>query len=434
MRAISTHWENQGYLHTFGPSVIRRHTLSLDASEMTGSFNRTPADLVASDDNLWQTAILFDEGRDTITLIAHAAPSLNNIAADESRQIYAGDLRGTDPLEPIGLSVSGGIMVLQPFLVTYGSQGNVEWSNANEPRNFSTEGESAGGGDDVTGSKIVRGLPIRNRAGLLWSLDTLTLMSFVGGAAVFSFQEISKNVSVLSANGIVEYDGLFFWPGIDRFFMYSGVVRELPNPYSLRWFYENINMDRRQTVWGMPVPEFGEIWWFFPYQAATEPDRAIIYNLRENCWYDTQMARTAGTPAKVLRYPLMAETGANNSAIVYKHEKGADAVEGAATTKIAAHCETGPLGLPQRGQDRWSYVDQMELDMAQTGDMTVTVTGREFPRSADVSKDFQVTPTETKVDASEQRRFQRFRFASDVVGGDFKMGTHLVRWQPGDRR
>jgi hypothetical protein len=65
------------------------------------------------------------------------------------------------------------------------------------------------------------------------------------------------------------------------------------------------------------VPRFGEIWWFYPRGNATECTDAVIYNVRENCWYDAGQAtgaqRSAGFFSQVFHYPITADWNINAS-------------------------------------------------------------------------------------------------------------------------
>jgi hypothetical protein len=90
--------------------------------------------------------------------------------------------------------------------------------------------------------------------------------------------------------------------------MYNGVVKEVPNPLNQNWFFDNLNYAQRQKVFAFKVPRWGEIWWCFPYGDATECSHAVIFNVREQTWYDTILpngGRCNGQYAKVYRYPIM---------------------------------------------------------------------------------------------------------------------------------
>jgi hypothetical protein len=92
--------------------------------------------------------------------------------------------------------------------------------------------------------------------------------------------------------------------------LYNGVVKEIPNVFNQNYFFDNLNYAQRNKVYATKVPRFGEIWWFFPSGSSTECNDCIIYNIRENCWYDAGTAlgarRSAGYFSQVFHYPINA--------------------------------------------------------------------------------------------------------------------------------
>jgi hypothetical protein len=102
--------------------------------------------------------------------------------------------------------------------------------------------------------------------------------------------------------------------------MYNGVVKEIPNTMNQNWFFDNLNYAQRQKVWASKVPRFGEIWWFYPRGNATECNDVIIYNVRENTWYDAGSAlgarRSAGYFSEVFHYPINADNQTNTTGAV----------------------------------------------------------------------------------------------------------------------
>jgi hypothetical protein len=99
--------------------------------------------------------------------------------------------------------------------------------------------------------------------------------------------------------------------------LYNGVPKEIPNQMNQNYFFDNLNYEQRQKVFATKVPRFGEIWWFYPRGDATECTDAIIYNVRENTWYDLGQAlgarRSAGYFSQVFRYPVNAGWEVNAS-------------------------------------------------------------------------------------------------------------------------
>jgi hypothetical protein len=135
----------------------------------------------------------------------------------------------------------------------------------------------------------------------------------VGGAArtfYWRYDIISSQSSILSSQSVIEYDGIYYWCGVDRFLLYNGVVKEIKNNFNQNYFFDNLNYNQRQKVWAQKVPRFGEIWWFYPSGDSEECNNAVIYNVREDVWYDAGFAlgarRTAGFFSQVFKYPINA--------------------------------------------------------------------------------------------------------------------------------
>ncbi len=214
------------------------------------------------------------------------------------------------------ISVSGGIVSLHPYLFAYGNNGLIQNCAAGDTNDWVSADANA---TNVASGKIVQGLPVRGGSnapsGLFWSLDSLIRVSFIGGAGTppqyWRYDIITSQSSILSSQSAIEYDGVYYWCGVDRFLLYNGVVKEIPNSMNQNYFFDNLNYDQRQKVWVTKVPRYGEIWWFYPRGDATECTDAIIYNVRENTWYDAGQARgaqrSAGYFSQVFAYPVAAD-------------------------------------------------------------------------------------------------------------------------------
>jgi hypothetical protein len=216
------------------------------------------------------------------------------------------------------VSVSGGVVVLHPYVFVYGNNGLIRNCAAGNPNDWVSADANE---TNVASTKIVKGLPVRGGSnapsGLFWSLDSLIRVSYnpttitVGGTPqtfFWRYDIISSQSSILSSSSVIEYDGIYYWVGVDRFLLYNGVVKEIPNTFNQNYFFDNLNYDQRQKVFATKVPRFGEIWWFFPSGNSTECNDCVIYNIRENCWYDLGEAlgarRSAGFFSQVFHYPI----------------------------------------------------------------------------------------------------------------------------------
>lgn len=445
-----TAYTQQGvqYCHSGGASKLQRFTIDSSGNASIIS-DRTPATLNANPLNQWMFQYMFDPSGNTNSLIAHAAPNLGCVCADEPGQIFIGGNLATTPLTEIPLppsgNASGGIVVLHPYLFYYGTNGVIGHSVPGEPTNLT------GAGSNVTrpwGQKIIRGMPLRAGsgsapAGLFWAYDAVIRATFTGGPTVFQYDVIATETSIMSSQCVVDYDGVFFWAGVDRFMMFNGVVREVPNQMNLNWFFDNINPANRAKVFAYKVPRYGEIWWCYPRGDATECTHAVIYNVRENTWYDTALptsGRSAGEFNNGFAAPILTDCIPSASGHrVWIHEKGTDAIDGTSVEPVVSYFETADLSALLQGQSAALRLTMIEPDFVQRGPMTVRVTGRANARAKEVVgrsylfPDSPAAPHEEVVVLKEQRRELRVRFESNAVGGDYQMGQIIGHMEPGDK-
>ena len=412
---------------------------------LIATLTRTPLAYASNPDNMWSLDELFDGGGNTSTLLAHVAPNFSHIDNEIPGVLYIGDIDANIPLVlptvPPTYPDSGGILSAPPYAFLYGADGLVQWCTPNDPKDW-TVGLAKGGFNRVTQQKIVSAMQVRGGAGvnpsaLFWSLDALIRMTFVGGTALFDFDTVTSDSSVLSSNGFVEYDGVYFWPAVDRFLMYTGVVKEVPNLYNNDYLFENVNMKYRQAVWATKVPRFGEIWFFVPLGSAQEANHAIIYNTRLNVWYDTPIDRSAGDSPQVFPKPLWAQNTAGNKADLWMHETGTDAVAGAQALAIQSFIETANISLiaeGPEGEGNWSGQDSnlitlyLEPDFKMTGEMKLNIMGRDYPQSSSeaVSEDYTFDPSTELLTLKDQRRIMQFRFEANKAGTGWEMGMPIL--------
>lgn len=440
---------NYIYCHAGSASYLNRFTLDA-AGNASVTSDRTPTGFVSNVNHQWMFDVMYSSVSLDNMLIAHVSPDLTNIVNNEDGEIFIGDLTSTTALTavtvPAAANASGGIVVLHPYLLYYGNSGLVGWSVAGNPADLSGAGSGLA---RVTGQKIVKGMPLRAGsgsapAGLLWSYDSLIRVSFTGGSTVFQFDTISVETSIMSKNSVIEYDGIYYWCGVDRFLSFNGVVREVPNNMNFNWFFDNVNPEQREKVFAMKVPRFGEIWWCFPFGAATECTHAIIYNVREGTWYDTVLPydmRTAASFSQLYAAPIMTGAEQQTSGFdIWRHEIGVDSIDETTIQPIHSYFETSDISLAVlNNQNKKIKISYIEPDFVQTKDMTVSIVGRANARAKTVTseafsfpEDATEEPSKQVIPIKEQRRELRVKFDSNTLGGDYQMGQILIHIEPGD--
>ena len=300
----------------------------------SGLTDFTLSDFTANVNNMWQFDALFDAtGSGDELLLAHPGQNLADINSQVNTPVLAGSVLGTAMAQledtsgstPTGdpIEVSGGVVTLHPYIFVYGNNGLIKNCSAGNAYDWNSPDANE---TNVASTKVVQGLPVRGGSnapsGLFWSLDSIIRVSYapttVGTQTFYwRYDIMSSQSSIMSSQSVIEYDGVYYWCGVDRFLLYNGTVKEIPNTFNQNYFFDNLNYAQRQKVYVSKVPRFGEIWWFYPRGDSTECNDAIVYNIRENVWYDAGQAlgarRSAGYFSQVFHYPINAGTEINES-------------------------------------------------------------------------------------------------------------------------
>lgn len=206
--------------------------------------------------------------------------------------------------------VSGGIIYSSPCLYLYGNNGTILRSKTSDPLDFNSEGDSDADSYKISENKLLFGASIRGGTNaptfLFWTQNAVIYLTNIADGSnpnspiEFQREEITTNSSVMSPKSIVQYDSLFFWLGTDRAFVYNGIVEAIKNDVNFEWFLENVDLNKREKIFGYKIARYGEIRWAYPEKryrnrADVGCTRELVYNVRENSWYDTTMQRDCVT-------------------------------------------------------------------------------------------------------------------------------------------
>ena len=287
---------------------------------------------------LWQFDLQYSPAGAVLQVLAHPGRNLANIDNAIQSQVLLGgllpdamnewnfsglaDTGGQNPTyRPI--MVDGGVCVLYPYTFVYGSDGFIANNHVDTNTDLTTYNQQTitdwngptSNQVNMASSKMVKGIPVRggtnSPSGMFWATDSLIRVSFTGQDPLYwRYDIISSQISTLSSSCFVEMDGIFYWMGVDRFYLYNGSVSVLPNDKNVNWLYDNLNFVQRQKVWATKVPRYNEIWFFYPRGDATECTDAIIYNVKDKIWYDAGSApgsrRSAGYTTEIFPTPIWA--------------------------------------------------------------------------------------------------------------------------------
>jgi hypothetical protein len=427
---------------------------------------------------LWKSQIVIQGDNQRIVFVG--ASSFLNINDNSVSTLLIGNLDGNNfnlapfPVPPVNLKGVSGALFVNPYLFLYGSNGLLQWSDDRDITKFSGGNSSTinVNTDKIIDMKAIRG-GVNSPTLLCWTLTSVVRLINVGNGAVLDFRRdvLSDSSSILSSRSVVEYDGVFFWPGTTRFFQYTGVVQKLANTINQNYFFNNLDLNNRQLVCGVKQTQYDEIWWFYPAkgqnQQTVRNNRAIIYNIVDNAWYDTPIERDAGVYSEA--FGFMATYGGsvttpNTPLTIYRHEYETFVNPNARDLAIQEYIPDGAQGATRRvpipstfttptiswaafnpmkqltGVDRWMTLFSIEPDFVlapDNSDMTVRVEAREFAQSVPVVSNAVIIQDKTvanfkgKTDLAIQGKHLTLIFSSRT---NFEMGHVLVLLGIGDGR
>ena len=436
-------------------------------------------------DIIWKSEIVIQNNNKFIVYVG--SYNRSNINSNVQAKLIWGGL--TDNLKdlpnmPDNLQGLSGLLFASNYLFVYGSNGLVQWSKLKNPLDFSNSKDRniTISNDQVVDAKAIRG-GTNSPTILFWTLTSIVRCINTPDAAgnlQFQIDVMSKDCSILSTRCVVENNGMFFWPGTVKFYQYNGITDKLTNLLSLNYFYDNIDMDRRQQVVGVKHDKYEEIWWFYPEKAnsplrdpnipAGENSRAIIYNISENTWYDTAISRSAAVYSKEFGFlasygpPLSAP--ANNNAALFRHDyeyltpnsniitedyilntgqERIEAIPSSFTTPVFSWAAFNPM-KQLTGTDRWMLLVTIEPDfilLPAQSDLKVIVNTKQYAQNAAISSDPFNVPSlqnpndntvsgilDCKIDTAIQGRHMTLTFTT--VFSNFEMGHLMLSLSIGD--
>ena len=120
---------------------------------------------------------------------------------------------------------------------------------------------------------------------------------------------------------------------------------------------------------------------------------------------------------------------------LWQHEIGTDEIDGSDVNAIYSYFVTGLFSLLKNGVDKNVSTLKIELDLVQTGEMTVQVVGSNGSRGAQVESDrYPFDPDTVLAHPKATRRFMQLKFESNTPGGNYLIGTPIIHVGPSDGR
>ena len=261
---------------------------------------------------------------------------------------------------------------------------------------------------------------------------------------VWGSQILADNISIAGPNAVAVASSKTYWMGIDKFYIYDGVVKTL-NCDLRRYIFNDINLYQNFQIFAGTNEGFNEIWWFYCSESSSTIDRYVVFNYAENngqgVWYYGTMARTAWSDSGLRQYP-QAATYSNN---IVDHERGVDDNVSGTPAAINAYIESAEFDIQDGHNLGYVYrvLPDITFDGSETSSPAVTMTlipmmnsgsGYNNPQSNSGSSSASVVRTSTttieqftgQVYVRVRGRQMIFKVESNQLGCTWQLGAPRI--------
>ena len=312
---------------------------------------------------------------------------------------------------------------LDPLLIRFSSQESVtDWNPS--PTN------TAGDLRISSGNQIVAVEQTSQQIVVLTDSSAHTVQ-FIGPPFTFGIREVASGLSTAGPNCAISANDKVYWMGLGEFYVYDGVVREIPCSIKEYVFDLTFNKERRDLVFAAHNSSFSEIWWFYPCTVSGDCTRYAVYNYAQNLWYYGTLPRTAWIDRGTSLTPIAASL----DGYLYAHETGLDDGSLNPVGPINAYIQSSAADLGEG--DQFMFVSRLIPDLtfrSSSGSplATITLTAQNFPGGASFGdQPSPVARTATvPVEQFTQQTFVRLRgramamrIESNQVGTAWRLGS-----------
>ncbi len=239
----------------------------------------------------------------------------------------------------------------------------IRWSDQESVTNWTPAATNQAGSLRLSrGSSIVAVSQSRQEI-LVWTDSSLYALQYVGAPIVWSSQIVGEHISIVSQNAVAYADGVSYWMGNDKFYMYDGRTRQLRCDLR-RHVFNDVNIEQLDQFFAGTIEAFHEVWWFYCSTDSTTIDKYVVYNYQQDIWYYGTLDRTAWLDSGLQNFPLAA-TYSNN---LVEHENGVDNNETTTSAAITASISSAQFDIDDG--DRFSFVQRVVPDITFDGSTT----------------------------------------------------------------
>ena len=302
----------------------------------------------------------------------------------------------------------------------------IRWASAEDYTDWTPSATNTAGDKRLDdGTEIYCGVPTDREIGVFTN-SAFYSMVFEGPPYQFNIQRRGSCGGIMGPNAAKEHDGRIWWMGEADFMVYDGRVRKLPCDVWSHVF-KDFNTAQKAKVFAGANRGFGELWWLYPSADSSECDLYVLYNVNDNTWAFGTLDRTVLVGDSDIFDEVYALSPDGE---LFNHEQGVDD-DGAA---LPSYIES--YDFDANNGSVLMLLEKFLPDFARLiGSISVTLKGRKYPHSSQVTKGPQAMTSATEYVGARMRARQiSLRLETTDAGDDWRIGTLRVTCRPLGKR
>lgn len=315
------------------------------------------------------------------------------------------------------------------YIVALGTAGDsmqIAWPDQLDPTAWtSTTTNTANQSRKIIGGNfILSGTQVRNQTSLVWTDTATFLHQWRPDDYVFTTARLADKCGLLGPNAFTTMGEAVCWVGDGQFWKWDGALVEIPSDDIGEWFFSRVDREQAAKIVMGTIAAFGEFIVLYQKIGDTEIGDYLLFNGKG--WVPGTLTRTAWIDKGLFTNPMATDV----SGAIWDHETGLDGA-GAA---INAYVTAAPMDIEdgERNLDIMGFFPDLAR---QTGVLSLYVLTRQRAVDTPTSEGpYELDVAGDPIDLRLAGKMAGFEIASNVVGGDFRIGVCRVDVQPGGSR
>lgn len=161
----------------------------------------------------------------------------------------------------------------------------VRWSAINNPNSWTADAATLSDHQDLVGEGGPVMKVIGGEYGVVFQRKAIWRMTFVGSPLVFQFDNVQRNIGLVTTKAAASYQNLVFFLADDGFYVFDGSsVVPIGRGRVDDTFFAEVNMAQLHRINAVIHPSNKLVLWAYPTGANTNPDKVLVYNWAFNRW------------------------------------------------------------------------------------------------------------------------------------------------------